>query len=174
MAITEQARHHLYLRLEELIGPEEAAVLMEHLPPVGWADVATKRDLDYLEARMVAGFASVDQRFAMIDLRFEQIDHRFEQIDSRFAQVDHRIDQLEHRIDQLDHRIGSVFTRLGSVEGEVAGLRQEVAAMELRMVSLFSQFKDQHYAAQQTFQRQLIVALVVALVSMVIAVAGLG
>ena len=167
MAITEQARHHLYLRLEELIGPEEAAVLMEHLPPVGWADVATKRDLDYLEARMVAGFASVDQRF-------EQIDHRFEQIDSRFAQVDHRIDQLEHRIDQLDHRIDSVFTRLGSVEGEVAGLRQEVAAMELRMVSLFSQFKDQHYAAQQTFQRQLIVALVVALVSMVIAVAGLG
>ena len=87
---------------------------------------------------------------------------------------EHRIDQLEHRIDQLDHRIDSVFTRLGSVEGEVAGLRQEVAAMELRMVSLFSQFKDQHYAAQQTFQRQLIVALVVALVSMVIAVAGLG
>ncbi len=48
MAISEESRHHLYLRLEEVLGPEEAATLMEHLPPVGWADVATKRDLDAL------------------------------------------------------------------------------------------------------------------------------
>ena len=48
MAITEDARHRLYQRLEEVLGPEEAATLMEHLPPVGWADVATTRDLDNL------------------------------------------------------------------------------------------------------------------------------
>ena len=46
MAITEEARHHLYQALEQTLGPDEAATLMEHLPPVGWADVATKRDLD--------------------------------------------------------------------------------------------------------------------------------
>jgi len=50
MAIDEQARHRLYDRLEAVLGPEEATILMEHLPPVGWADVATKRDLDALEA----------------------------------------------------------------------------------------------------------------------------
>jgi hypothetical protein len=50
MAIDERARHQLYLRLEEHLGPEAATTLMEHLPPTGWAEVATKRDLDHVEA----------------------------------------------------------------------------------------------------------------------------
>ena len=48
MAIDERARHELYLRLEEHLGADAASTLMEHLPPTGWADVATKRDLDHL------------------------------------------------------------------------------------------------------------------------------
>jgi hypothetical protein len=36
MAISEESRHHLYCRLDAVLGPEEAATLMEHLPPVGW------------------------------------------------------------------------------------------------------------------------------------------
>ena len=56
MAITEENRHRLYQRLEELLGSEEAATLMEHLPPVGWADVATKRDLDHLAETTALNF----------------------------------------------------------------------------------------------------------------------
>lgn len=48
MAITEQSRKQLYDGLEEVLGEERATTLMEHLPPVGWADVATKQDLEHL------------------------------------------------------------------------------------------------------------------------------
>ena len=56
MALDERARHELFLRLEQALGPESAETLMELLPPVGWADVATKRDLDALGDRLLAAF----------------------------------------------------------------------------------------------------------------------
>ncbi len=62
MAIDERTRHQLFLRLEEVLGDEEANTLMEHLPPVGWADVATKRDLDDLEQRMGLRFDLAEER----------------------------------------------------------------------------------------------------------------
>ena len=81
MVLDERSRHQLYLRLEEVLGPEAATTLMEHLPPVGWADVALKRDLDALEHRL--------------DLRFEAIDQRFEALEER---VDLRSEALEHKL----------------------------------------------------------------------------
>jgi len=44
MTITEANRHRLHQALIASVGEEEAATLMEHLPPIGWADVATKSD----------------------------------------------------------------------------------------------------------------------------------
>ena len=85
MAISEESRHHLYQRLEEVLGRAEAAVLMEYLPPVGWADVATKRDLDALESRM-------DMRFDRMEERFADMDRRW---DERFAGMDRRMQAVE-------------------------------------------------------------------------------
>ena len=80
MVLDERSRHELYLRLEEVLGSEAATTLMEHLPPVGWADVATKRDLDALEHRLDLRFDAVDQRFGAIeeriDLRSEALEHK--------------------------------------------------------------------------------------------------
>lgn len=70
MAIDERSRHAMYQRLEEVLGAEEAGTLMEHLPPVGWADVATKRDLEVLEVKLSA---EMDRRFARIELRFAEL-----------------------------------------------------------------------------------------------------
>jgi hypothetical protein len=47
MAIDEGSRHELYTAPEEQLGAGPARTLMEYLPPVGWADVATKRDLEH-------------------------------------------------------------------------------------------------------------------------------
>ena len=63
MAIDEQSRHRMYLKLEEALGPEAAATMMEHLPPVGWADVTTKRDLEHLELRIENKLAAMEARF---------------------------------------------------------------------------------------------------------------
>jgi hypothetical protein len=54
MVLDERSRHELYLKLEEVLGPEGATTLMELLPPAGWADVATKRDLDSLQNGLLA------------------------------------------------------------------------------------------------------------------------
>ena len=51
MAVDEQKlRRSLHDRLESARGADEAALLMDYLPPVGWADVARKEDLDHLAA----------------------------------------------------------------------------------------------------------------------------
>jgi hypothetical protein len=66
MVLDERSRHRLFLRLEEVLGPERAETLMEMLPPVGWADVATKRDLDL----------AIDQLERRMDLRFEALEYK--------------------------------------------------------------------------------------------------
>jgi hypothetical protein len=55
------------------VGPEQATTLMEHLPPVGWADVATKHDLAQLEERMGLRMDTLraDLRGEMAELRAE-------------------------------------------------------------------------------------------------------
>lgn len=62
MALDERARHELFLRLEQALGPEAAEALMEMLPPVGWADVATKHDLHGLEERLNLRFEATENR----------------------------------------------------------------------------------------------------------------
>lgn len=113
MAITEGDRHRLHRRLEELLGEDEAATLMEHLPPVGWADVATKPDL---EASMV-----------VVNARFDQAEMATR---AEFATV--RKEMADLRTDVMVE-IAGLRTEL---EVGIAGLRTELHK-GLRMQALF-------------------------------------
>ena len=81
MAITEEARFQLFEKLRKALGAEEAATLMEHLPPVGWADVARQPDID-------RQFADVDRQFADVDRRFDEVHRRFDELPHLFATKD--------------------------------------------------------------------------------------
>lgn len=107
MAVDERARHELRRKLEQVLGADEAATLMAHLPPVGWADVATKHDLAQLEERM-------NLRFNMVDLRFDSIDQRFDSMEERFEA---KLDRLRGEMFQAlaKQSRGTVFAVLGSV-----------------------------------------------------------
>ncbi len=48
MSITEASRFQLRTAIGQILNEEAADTLMELLPPVGWADVATKTDLQHL------------------------------------------------------------------------------------------------------------------------------
>jgi hypothetical protein len=116
VSITEEARHQLYRRLEEVLGPAEAAIMMEHLPPVGWADVATKRDLDQQSVLMK-----------------HELD-RFR--DEMHHEIGGLRDEMHHEIgglrDEMHHRFEAVELRFGGM------LQAELRAQTFRMAAMFT------------------------------------
>ena len=86
--IDEAARHRLYTDLETALGPDSTSTLMSLLPPVGWADVATKQDLRILEHGVRAEIA---------DLRSE---------------VHREIGSVHKEIGSVHHEIGALRTEM--------------------------------------------------------------
>jgi hypothetical protein len=77
MAVSEYERTQLFNWFEEHMGTERASTMMNLLPPVGWGDVATRRDLELLEERL-------DHRFG----------HRFDQVEARIGRIEVRLDGI--------------------------------------------------------------------------------
>lgn len=115
MEIDETARFELHGRLREVLGEVRGDDLMGLLPPVGWADVATKDDVALVRER-VAGVAAdvvdVRRQVAALDRRVDEMDAR---LTGRIDQLDSRIDQLDRsfddRIGRLEDRLTATFHR---------------------------------------------------------------
>jgi hypothetical protein len=120
MATSEASRHALHNRLDEVLGAGEAATLMGYLPPVGWADVATKRDLDALGSDLRAEMAGLrtalkgEMSDLRTELKVEMSDLRTEMADLRTGLAGLRADFK----DDLNHAIvgqtrSFIFSMLG-------------------------------------------------------------
>jgi hypothetical protein len=105
MTLTETRRFEMHLGLKHRLGDDVADSLMEHLPPVSWADVARRTDVEHLRSYM-------DARFDAVDARFDAVDARFDAVDARFDAVDVRFDSIEARLGSTDSRIGGVVAGL--------------------------------------------------------------
>jgi hypothetical protein len=121
---TETGRHRLYEKIKEQWGEEHAAELMSYLPPVGWADVATKHDLAALAAKLDARFEAMDGKFGTMDGKFGTMDGKFGTMGARFetleARFDSKIDRL--RSDLHDEMANQLRWVLGSTISAMAVL----------------------------------------------------
>jgi hypothetical protein len=66
MAIDDVGRLRLYRRLEEVLGLDEAEILMAQLPVRGWHDVATKDDIAAVRMELRMELQSVDLRLSSL------------------------------------------------------------------------------------------------------------
>jgi len=70
-------RHRLHNHLEQLLGPDDAATLMEHLPPSEWNALALKSDVEELRTEMREFRAEVRQDMRDVERRItEHVDLR--------------------------------------------------------------------------------------------------
>ncbi len=139
MAVDEIARQQLRRHLEDVLSEDDATTLMSSLPPVDWADVATKTDLaalgDRLDARLDAWEKRWDDRFGASEKRWddrfgaseERWDGRFgaseKYWDARFEASEQRWDArheaMLHRIEASEHRLLATFR--GEVNTAITG-----------------------------------------------------
>jgi len=161
MALDEAGRFRLTTKLADTLGQDDAAALMETIPPFDWhqivtktdltnavKDLATKSDMD-LEfntlreemgikfSQVDTGFARVDARFARVDAGFARVDARFDQVAIRFSQVDAQFAQVAIGFAHVDGRFFQVDAKLSDLSAELhKTLRVHFLALITTMVAM--------------------------------------
>ena len=90
MTSEERPRQALYARLEEVIGDDHAATLMQYLPPDP-SDLATRSDIGELRTEL--------------GHRIHGLDQRLDGLDQRMGDFDKRMDGMERHMDRFDDRL---------------------------------------------------------------------
>ncbi|MFP5327569.1 MAG: hypothetical protein ACLGHT_08810 [Acidimicrobiia bacterium] len=132
MSISDQARHQLHTRLEQVLGVEEAATLIGYLPPVGWQDVATKRDLDAavetLRGEFHRGFGDLRGELGVLRGEFGELRGEFGELRGELGELRGEFGDLRGEFGELRGEVGGLRGEFGELRGEVGGLRGELKA----------------------------------------------
>ena len=114
MAITEADRLFMHEGLRECMTEKVADLLMEHLPPTGWADVARVQDLNQLEKNTDIQFVSVRSQIANLE---NVMNAKFESVDTRFVNL---TQMLNVQFSHIDGRLNRMFQALLTFAGITA------------------------------------------------------
>ena len=120
MTMTEADRLFMYEGFRECMTEKVADLLMEHLPPTGWADVARVQDLNQLEKNTDIQFVSVRSQIAnlenVMNAKFESVSNRLENLEemmnTKFEAVEHRCENLEKRMNAKFESVDTRFVNL--------------------------------------------------------------
>jgi len=82
MTVTDDERHQRQTGLRQALGDDVTTILMKHLPPTDWGDVATVHDVANLKTRVDARFNEFETR---IDARFNEFDTRINGLDNKMT-----------------------------------------------------------------------------------------
>jgi len=132
MSSGEADRLTLHQTLRGLMPENVADILMAHLPPVGWSNVATKDDINLLRVEMNQRFTLVDEKFKQIDARLDRVDSRLDQTDARLNRVDSRLDQIDARLDRVDSRLDRLETKID----QLASMKRYVITTGISLAAL--------------------------------------
>jgi hypothetical protein len=147
MAIGQRERRTLQEALVSSIGAESTDTLMDYLPPVGWADVATKHDLDVLAGKLDALAANVDACATKeaLDALAGKVDAcaTKEALDALAGKVDacatkDALDALAGKVDALGIKVDALANRVNELALKVEGCatKQDLQTQFYRTITL--------------------------------------
>lgn len=149
MSITDRQRLKLLRTLETVIGPEDAGTLMDHLPPVTWANVATVDHVSAIGDQTTKALHS-EMQVLSTQLRSEMKELRVE-LRSDMAVLSN---QLRNEMNELGTELRSEMHELG------IQLRSELNQLGIQLRSEIDQHGSRLEATIERGFRRQVVALV--------------
>jgi tetrahydromethanopterin S-methyltransferase subunit G len=127
MTISEDQRFRMHLELRKVLGDEVGNTVMEHLPPLGWGDVARSKDISHLSDR-------IDYVEQSLSARIDNVEQ------SLSARIDHVEQSLSARIDHVEQRLkgitGTLWVMIGSMVTVSTGIIVMLVQINMNISSL--------------------------------------